>query len=295
MESELQFIVRNAAADILGSLIDREHLALLLREGNPETLEALRVHIDVAEKAWSQRYRRVAMRDSQMYWGLTAERNDTPNDGTIVTMKWGWELDHTVQMTAEDAWDLAQEILALFPEGRVPMPERPINETFERHSRAFMDAARPLMRHCKGGVSILDVRMWRASGSPNTPLRHMWESFPEDSVEICSVCGSYWRTDPAYDDHPHQVCSGKPTTDEIAQTIYRFDPRRSPNLRQAQRLDRLLAAMRMNGAIEVEMEPIRQHLEMVKSWLNGTDRERWENERVGRSAECEPDIDSAVS
>jgi len=300
MESELQYIVRHVLASWLDkeAIIDEESLAddtSALRRGDPDALEDLRPLIEAAAAQWSKRYRVVVMRDSAMYWYPKVSREDTDGDGPVVALKWGWEDEHVLKIPGEDAFDMAQDILDMFRDaaGNPVRPERldrPAgDEDFKRGCDAFMDVAEELRtRGLEGAISFEDVTAWRQSGSPEVPLRHVWQDYPEDHVSICSACGHYWRTREQDDDYPSEVCSGQPMVHEGARSIHHSDPRRSPLLRNAQRLDRLVRAMQYCEATPDELGRFTEALDSCLESLGTKDVLRYYAERVGISQENEP-------
>jgi len=294
MESELQYIVRHVLASWLSEgLFD---YTSALRRGDPDALEHLRPLIEAAASQWSKRYRVVVMRDSAMYWYPKVSREDTDGDGAVVALKWGWKDEHVLKIPGEDAFDMAQDILDMFKDadGDHYRPERPDrdpnpDEDFKRGCDAFMEVAAKLRKlGLEGAISFEDVTAWRQSGSPEVPLRHVWQDYPEDHVQICDVCGHYWRTREEDDDYPSEVCSGQPMVHEGARSIHHSDPRRSPLLRNAQRLDRLVRAMQHCEASLSELQDVSTALDRCVACLGDADKARYYAERVGMSSENEP-------
>lgn len=285
-EDQLQYIVRHIASRLVRNA-DPE-LADELDAGDPRILEHLRRRIEEAEKAWSDEYHVIAIPNEGFYWRLTPEFLETEGDGPIVKLTWGWDDDGpAVTTTGGDAFDLAMAILTHFTDdkGEPYRPERP-QETREQNPMVskFMDdfskiAGELMDKGLKGGCSLADVRAWIDSGKPDEPLKHEWVDYPEDHVKVCAVCGHYYYTD--RDDWGTQVCAGKPWHDPDHQTIHTFDPRRSPQLREAQRLDRLTTIMSKVEAKPEELEPLLVRLQQIVALLEDEDRARYDKERVG--------------
>jgi len=290
MEQEHQFIARHVAADIVRKY--DESLAELLEKADIETLARVRKYIKNAEAKWSKEYGIFVMRHDSFYWRLIPKRIDTKDDGSLVKFEWGWNAGEegpcpSVTSSGEDAFEMALQILEMFKdengEPQPPVrPEREANSEVSRCLDEMFDQGDGLMEALgSGGYSLRDLKAWVASGKPLPPLKHEWVAYPEDHVEICAICGEYWRTNPEADDYGGQVCPGVPQKDEIFQSIHLFDPRRSEGLREAQRLDRLTKVMAKVDAKPQELEPLLVQLGVVVCVLNEGDRERYENERVG--------------
>lgn len=287
MEHEHQYIARHVAADIVRKY--DESLAERLEEADIEALARVRKYIEAAEAKWSEEFGVFVMRHDSWFWKLVPKRIDTKDDGSLVKFEWGWNAGEegpcpSVTSTAGCAIEMALEVLKMFEDenGEVQVPERPEHPESER-SEAInkMFPFEPGLMDALHGYSMRDYKAWLQSDKPLPPLKHEWVKYPEDHVEICTVCGEYWRTDPEADDYGGQVCPGKPQTDELFQTIHIFDPRRSEVLRHAQRLDRLTKIMAKAGAYPDEIELLLSPLRYFEGQLNEKDRTRYENERVG--------------
>jgi hypothetical protein len=289
MENEHQFIARHVAADIVRKY--DESLAELLEQADIETLARVRKYIKNAKAKWSKEFGIFAMRHDSFYWRLIPKRIDSKDDGPLVKFEWGWNAGEgpcpSVTSSGEDAFDMALEILQMFVDenGEPQRPERPEHKQDPEVSRCLdemFEGGDGLMEALGGGgYSLRDLKAWVASGKPLPPLKHEWVAYPEDHVEICSICGEYWRTNPEADDYGGQVCPGVPQKDEMFQTIHIFDPRRSEGLREAQRLDVLTKIMAKASAKPEELEPLLLRLNAVVGSLEKADRSRYEKERVG--------------
>lgn len=287
-ESEIQYVVRRVLAEALRSSAPKFAERLDGRE--PEVLEPLLGTIEEMRKAWSEEFRVFALPTDGVYWRLSPELVETEEDGPLVRLRWGWHDDErapSVTTSGEDAFDLAIQILEFFTaeDGELRRPERPEIGPGPPELQRFLDdfhgAAAELMEKdgFEGSASLADVRAWIASGKPDEPLRHEWVEYPEDHVVVCSICGHYYRTD--CDDWGNRVCSGKPLMDDMFQSIHHFDPRRSPELREAQRLDRLTSVMAKVDATAQELEPLLVRSQEVVAKLGPEDRARYDRERVG--------------
>lgn len=294
MEHELQYVVRNCVADYL-ERAGWGRNAKLLREGKTDAVAELRKHVDEHVEGWSTHNKVVAVRHDQFYWKLQPTLIKTEGDGLVVKFEWGWgagiEGEHCPSVTSmgEDAFDLALEILDLFTPDPCRAPKRPSrpeppepdeSPEFRRGMDAFHEGACALMKAMgddNGGCSLLEVEAWIQAGRPDTPQPHQYEDFPEDGVRVCSVCGHWYRIDG--DDMPHRVCPGEPM--RCGSSIHVFDPRRSAELREAQRLDRLIRYMEKLDARGAELEPFQLQLQRVLPHLSDNDRARYDKERVG--------------
>lgn len=296
-EPLLQYVVRQIAADLLDQasppvVVPQYFLELAkqLRDANPPLLEVVIERIEQAREAWSKEHNVVMVPPEGFYWCVKPERVDKPQEGPVVTLRWGFpDAQGCVSMIGEDAFELAQDILALF-ENEEGVPQRPefphevyqTDPEFEPYFEHFHAVTKELMSKpgFESWASLECVTSWVRSGKPATPIRHEWVEYPDDRVTICSVCGRYYFSDD--DGLPSRVCQGAPLgQDDDFPNIHAFDPRRSPELREAQRLDRLAAVMSKCEATNAELEPILAAQQKALSELCDVDRVRYDRERVG--------------
>lgn len=298
MEPERQYVTRNVVAKVLRreGLNSQIHtlFADQLERSEPNAVARLREDIAEASAAWSKESKVVAMRHNDVYWRVYPKLLMTENEGPLVRLEWGWgagiegEESPSLTTSGEDAFDLAVGILAMFTdeEGEPRRPERPERHEMEqspemsRFFEEFSKDANRLMPLLGGwSVSLQEIEAWRISGEPDPPLEHVYVEYPEDHVFVCSVCGHYYYTD--RDDCGTRVCAGKLLKGDGIQHIGKYDPRRSSELREAQRLDRLVTYLEKLEATEEETTPFRTSLEATLMTLTKEDRIRYNKDRVG--------------
>lgn len=291
MESELQFVVRHVVAEVLRTEREEadEALAERLASADLAALAELRTSIETVSRRWTHEHHLIAFHDEHMYWCLTPSREELPDDGTVVTLSWGMHDQRCVKMSGQDAIDMAVRLLKLFEqsdgsfEDPTPPTTRDLSERSPEAVRFFEHfnavASELSARGLDQGVSLMDAEAWVASGRPDVPLRHAWVAFPEDHVEVCSVCGHYFWTN--RDNWGSIVCWGKPLRDTSFQSTHEWDPRRSPALREAQRLDHIVDVLQKLFATDDERAPFLEHLSSEVTALDPADLARFEKERVG--------------
>lgn len=285
IEPELQFVVRHVLGQYLISNVihsDEGTEGYSFIHADPEAVAALQPLIEEAAKAWAKEAQCIVVRNDGWLWTVKATRVDTEGDGPVVTLTWGWDGNTGVKTTGEDAFALAEQIFALF-DGKAPPspPERKGDPEFHKLASAFLNNSSSLLSYLGGSVGLLEMIAWEMSGRVEPPLKHTWVDYPEDHVKVCSLCEMYCSTNDEDDDEwNHRVCAGKPVDDERFQTIRRHDPRRTPELREAQRLDQLVEMMRRCDATILELEMFNVWLEQAKSKLSSKDAERFMRERA---------------
>lgn len=287
-EIQIEAIARRVGAKLLRDAGAVE-VAAKLEAAQSDAILELRAYIRDANKAWEQDARAVAIRDDEIFWDVRLTLEDSDDDGPIVNFHWGWDKDGDTpkfRTSGDLAFDLASDILDLFRNENGD-PVRPIRpevapnpelsryfDAMEPVCRAFMDAT-----GYRGGVSYLDLSIWDRIGRPVPVPPHRWADHPEDRVRICADCHHWYSTNPRHDDVPTQVCPGAPFDDERISSVEHYDPRRSPALREAQRLDTLLFFMRHGGALPEELRPfndalVSQQEQLTEQELNRFNRER---------------------
>jgi len=301
----MQGVVRRVVAQVLRTAQKSGFSADELEAAKIEQLEKLRPLIAEAEKAWQKEAISVVLNESSIYWQIEPRMDETKGDGPIVTLHWGWDEDSPprVTSTANMAIDMAFEILGLFTKGeteqaaklealdeqfeRIVEPEREnpkgldmssdgFWKQFHEDSAEFMEATGN-----KGGCSLLEVSVWTRLGKPAEVPKHEWVDYPEDNVKVCSACHHWFWTDDTHDDWPVGVCPGEPIDDDRIKSTDVEDPRRSPQLREAQRLQRLAAYMKHGGAKETEIEPVLDDMSRFVERLSSEEKSRYDKERVG--------------
>jgi len=288
-EPQIQAVVRRVVAQMIRAA-GAESLADKLEAGDPYAVGDLQPLIEEANKTWEREYKIIAINDQNMYWGIKATMEEIEGDGPIVRLHWGWDDDGPprVSTPGEYAIDLAEEILEFFTneDGEVVRPERPESPQSPIISKFFEDFGKVADEYMEvtgnfGTCSLLDVSLWNQMGKPADVPEHEWVDYPEDQVQICAACNQWYSTDPDHDDFPTRVCPGQPLEDSRLQTTDKFDPRRSPALREAQRLDKLIHYMKAGGATQKELEPKLGELAAQKNQLTQEELKRYDKERVG--------------
>lgn len=286
-EPQEQYVLRRMIAAYLRELKPDDPVAERLADGEASEVRRLLERAKEAEDDWSKQHGIYVMRHADVYWKISAERIETELDGPLVRLSWGWFGDIHVTTGGGDAFDLAVEILELFREdGDDPVrPERPPWPEESPELSAFFDEFREISKEfmdClgdpKGGCSYQEVGDWVRAGKPNPILAHVYEPFPEDGVAVCTTCGHWYHLDE--DDFPSRACQGFPLTDERRRSVHVFDPRRTPALREAQRVDRLVELMRRGKATPSELELFVHQAETARARLDVADRARFDAERA---------------
>lgn len=287
MEDPTVYTCRQIAITLLERVSETNSalaLADLLRARDPAFVQELSRMIEVAESAWSREFHAVFVRQDGFHYAIkpTLIRDDPTEP--LVKLSWGLG-DPPLSLTtsAEFAWELALDIMALFPgpNGIPQRPQRPPEpEQPEPRGMQVLHELAIALAQCAGfeaGCSIGEVDSWVADGKPAVPRKHDYLDYPADKLRICGMCGYYVMDG----DLEERVCSGKPLT---ARTVFRNigvdsiharDPRRSPDLREAERLAVLVGAMRDCGAREVELADFEDRLCAVSSRLSDGDKERF--------------------
>ena len=276
-----------------------DRLAHKLEEGDPAALEQFRPLLEEAEKEWGHEYKVFALRHDGILWNLVPTLIETEDDGVQVKFEWGWNAGHpekgpcpSVTTGGGSAFDLAIELLEMFSneDGDPVRPERPdypereqspeLTKFFDNFSKLSSEMME--IMGDKSGCSFQETSAWVAAGKPNPIVPHEYVDYPEDRVKVCSACGSWYSTNPDHDDWGDRVCSGKPLTHEGAQSIHTFDPRRTPELREAQRLQKLTHYMSKLDAQPTELDPMLDKSHAAVEALNEEDKVRYDKERVGQ-------------
>lgn len=294
-EPHIQAVVRRvmvASLSQLGNALSEEGklLAARLEACDPETILELRKHIDAAERAWSDEARVVAMRHEGVFWRLTPKVLEDDKNGTRVELRWGWDDEYSVTTSGRDALDLARELLGSFMDeyGKLREPREPAYDDPGRPNLRFfddfMENAGELMKveGWEDGASLLETMTWVALDKPVPVPVHTFVDYPEDEVRVCSACGEWYRTTLGIQDQRTRVCLGEPNRSEEYQTIHIFDPRRSPTLREAQRLDRIVWVLDQVKATRAESAPFASALKEAIASLVPEDRKRFDDARAGR-------------
>lgn len=299
MESEIQGVARRVAAEAMRLWGNDELFAKKLEDGDPAALEQFRPLMENAEKAWGHEYKVFALRHDGILWSLTPTLIEDEEDGQLVKFEWGWNAGHpeegpcpSVTTDGGAAFDLAMELLEMFTDenGDPIRPERPEREEYKQPPKVekFLDNFHKLadefmnMMGDRSGCSLVEVSAWARAGKPDKITPHDYVDHPEDQVKVCSVCGHWYSTDPDHDDWGDRVCSLHPLMGENDQSIHNSDPRRTPELREAQRLDKLTFYMSKAGAQPAELDPMLDKLNTAVTSMGMEDRARYDKERVGR-------------
>lgn len=287
MESELQYVARHLLDEVLEATLIPQGYLDRLKAADPQTVDDFQSRIHRLRRQWMALTGRIPIEEGRMFWAIAPTRENT-EDGIVVTLKWGWKGERSVKMKAKDALGLAVSIAELFseteekeiyPDGPPREPSAEVREMwaeFDRETTALREFG---IEELSGGISGLDVDAWVKSGRAKPPLMHHWEPYPEDAVVICSVCGHFYSTDDS--DWPSVVCAGYPLKDPHWASIHNSDPRRTPELRETQRLDRIVAHLEHCRATKEEMASFRERFEALKERLTDVDKERYFRERAG--------------
>lgn len=281
-EPQIQAIVRRVVAKFVRALGD-ERSASLLDSADPTAIAELGPLINEAFKAWEKEANIVALKEGSIMWVVRPKLEVSEIDGPLIHLSWGWDNEPRLTMMGEDAFDLAVDILELFSDenGDPVRPELPEYEGSAEISNHYKNLE-PLGQEYESvagvrGYSFLDLKIWSNLGKPNPIPKHQWVDYPDDGVRICEACNHWHRTNG--DDFAAEVCPGKPV--DYILTISEYDPRRSPQLREAHRLDKLFLRMQDCGATTKELDPIMVSLARAKDLLTEEEAERFEKERVG--------------
>lgn len=296
-EHQIDGIVRRVLAQVLEDpdAYDQE----LLLAADPGEIGRLRPLIQAANKAWEKAMKVISVREDSWYWRLRPKLKQVSTGETIVEIRWGFRDDDddapVLKTAAADAYDFALEVLDLFrdADGQVARPPELEHPEWPEQPQAqagltwmaeagheFLAALGTTMER-RGGFSLFELQDWAQAGRPNPVIPHDFEDFPEDGVRVCRRCG-HWTDG----DTPTSVtCTQAPLSEgKVAWewSIYRFDPRRSPALRDAQRLEKLLHAMRQLEATPSEIEPLDRAHRIALASLEPSEHARYARERVGQ-------------
>lgn len=297
-ESQLEAVTRAVLGHILDELEEGDDVASVLRQlSSPgRTLPRwILGKIEDASKAWQRESGVLELKHRDLFWAVRARREDPEGSDPRVFLEWGWdpETPERVMTTPEHAVQLGRDLLALYtdPEtGELSIPvlkRRSDNE--ERWSWPTVPGMDPELLDeyweavgDKVAARVSDLNLWARLDKPKPVPRHDWEKVSEDGVAVCSSCGHWYYLDERRADYPTEVCPGPELRDPVAKNIRDFDPRRSTRLREAQRMDRLLALIQLNGGSDLERSWFSTMMQMSVNLLKEEDLARFKKERLSQ-------------